>query len=608
MNSNLAQENVNAACAPSTSPDWLRLAPALVIMAAAFAYYGSYWHYWFNPHDEGGTACLVTQRLLQGERPWIDFEPGYNIGWYYPLIGLFKITGVNYLAARAWFFTLSTITALLGYFTVTRVSGSRLLGLGVGLALITLPGSQFKNYIPFVQAANTACLIALVYVPPGATRRWFGTVALGGVVLGLTYLLRIEIGFFFSTIWLGVILLTLLDRRAAVGQRCASALVGLVCLIGGLAVAQTPAYLHLRSRGLDGPYLNEYSRWFGFLRTSLMQEVLTVKQPGLADATNPPPSKAPVSTPEPASSPTTVPAAAAAAPATDDQDRTLLVRRPFSETWTEKGRKRLLPFLTYAPFIGFGVVLFAGLAAFLRALWRREYQLNEPALLWLLLAGVSLTTFPQFFFFRPDRPHLSEFMPGFIVSMAAAVGLLWKAGLPPMLRKIFAGALTLFLALHFATFATFAMQHPSAGTIAARTGRKLWFHGENGVNLRCSKREAAKFQLIHDVVRQHSRDGDYLICFPYMPGFNVLTNRPTYLRNVYVDNATRSDKFSADTIRDFEQKQPAVVIVDDRAINGADASRLSRWAPEVFQYLKAHYTPAGKFEAIEIFVRPAAEQ
>jgi hypothetical protein len=35
----------------------------------------------------------------------------------------FKVTGVNYPAARAWFFTLATITALLGYGIVKRISG-----------------------------------------------------------------------------------------------------------------------------------------------------------------------------------------------------------------------------------------------------------------------------------------------------------------------------------------------------------------------------------------------------------------------------------------------------------------------------------------------------
>ena len=58
--------------------------------------------------------------------------------------------------------------------------------MGVGLVLVALPGSQFKNYIPLAEMANTACLIHLLTVDLGARRKWFTAVALGGAVLGLT--------------------------------------------------------------------------------------------------------------------------------------------------------------------------------------------------------------------------------------------------------------------------------------------------------------------------------------------------------------------------------------------------------------------------------------
>ncbi len=583
----------------------------LIIVAAACAYYGSYWKYWFNPHDEGGVACLIAQRLMSGERPWVDVEPGYNIGWFYPLIALFKITGVNYLAARAWFFVLSTITALLGFGIVSRVSGSRLLGLGAGLLLVMLPGSQFKNYIQLAQAANTACLIYLVFVDPANRRKWLGSVMLGGVILGLTYLVRVELGFFFTTIWALLLLVFLLDQRLPALRRLSATLAGIAVLAGGVIVAQAPAYLDLRARGLETQYWAEYSGWFGFLRSSLSEQL----QRGSKPATTPVPTPQ-IPNPEAAATP----AASTTLHSAELAERNTLPRKSVSGIWHGAWRDRMLAFLTYAPFVGFGIFFVAGLIGFFRSVARREFTLTTRPFLWLLLVGASLTTFPQFFFFRPDRPHLSEFMTGHITAMAACIWLLWPRGdsrlceksvVPrrqshPLVLRLTAWAVALFAAGHLIVFTTFAMQHPSSGTIAARTGRKAWFHGENGVHVREFKRQAASLQGVHDaVMKATTGPNDYVICFPYMPGYNVMTNRRTYLHNVYVDNATHSANWSAETIRDFEEKKPAVVIIDDRAINGTEGSRFSKWAPKVQDYLKKNYTLAGTFETVQVFTRPA---
>lgn len=574
----------------------------MVVLVAAIAYYASYWHFWFNPHDEGGTACLIAQRLMQGEKPWVDVEPGYNIGWFYPIVGLFHITGVNYLAVRAWFFLLATITALLGCGIVTRVTGSRWWGMATGLLLVVFPGSQFKDYIPLAEAANTACIIHFIFTDPTLRRRWFGAAVLGGVVLGLTFLVRVELGYFFSVVWLLLLVISLLDRRAAIAARFAGLFLGAIALVLGVVIVQAPAYSHLRDRGLEANYWAEYSDWFEFLRSSINQRVKRPVPPLAAGLANP--------TPTGPAANGAVGEALAPAPAIhnpENGDRSVLPRRPLSAMAGKGWRERILTFLTYAPIIGFGIFLLAGLIGFFRSVGKADFNLTAVPMRWLLLVGGSLTTFPQFFFFRPDRPHLSEFMPGYIIAMMASAWLLWPRGSERApLRRIFAGLVALFLIGQFLVFAVFALQHPSAGTIAARNGRKARFQGENGVRVHTSKKEAAILQGVYDIVMKSTKPGDYVICFPYMPGYNVMTNRPTYLHNVYVDNATRGEHWSEKTIHEFEEKRPGVVIIDNRDINGTESSRFSHWAAPVYAYLKKHYKAAGKFETVEVFLPPSA--
>ena len=577
----LARVTLILAAENKTPTSWRRWWPVLAILVAALSYYGSYWRYWFNTHDEGGTVCLVAQRLLAGERPWEDVELGYNLGWFMPLVAIFKVTGVNYLAARAWFLTLATLTALLGYNIVARVSGRRWLGLSVGLLLVVLPGSQFKNYIPLAEAANTACLFAALAVLPAVSRRWLLAVGLGGVVLGLAFLVRVEIGIFFTVIWLGLLGLLLLDSRLVKMQRLRVIAVSALLLTAGFLVPQLPAYLALKSRGLESHLVNEYTKWFSFLGGSVV-----------ANKPAPATPLAPV-----AEAPAAAVAKAAPAEPEEKEDRALLARKPLSGVLTGTYWDRQLPFLTYAPLVGFAVFLFLGIGGVICILAAGKFTIAARSMQWLLLIGGSLTTFPQFFLFRPDRPHLSEFMPGYLIAMTACTALLFSSS-----RKwVAASAIAAFLLVQAAVFAGFALQHASAGTIAARQGRKTWFHAENGVNIRTSKKEAAQLSIVRDAVLAHSKPGDFLICFPYNPGYNLMTDRPTYLRNVYVDNQTHSRSWAAETLRDFEQKQPAVVIVDDRAINGSEGSRFSQWAAPVHAFLRAHYKLVTQFGDVEVF-------
>jgi len=374
-------------------------------------------------------------------------------------------------------------------------------------------------------------------------------------------------------------------------------------------VAQAPVYVNLRARGLESQYWQEYTDWLRFLRASVQQKMEHPKQPAPAVAAVPAPTES--AQPADGAQPATAQPAAAEVSApvrnAENGDRSVLPRKPLSAIFLRGRWDRMQVFLTYTPLLGFAIFFIAGVLGFIITGVRGKFTLTAMPMIWLLLIGGSLTTFPQFFLFRPDRPHLSEFMPGYIIAMVASTSLLWPKGENRSAgRRFFAIAVALFFAGSFAIFAVYDLHHASGGTIIARLGRKVRFHGENGVYVHATKHEAQTLQGIYDIVMKSSKPGEDVICYPYMPGYNVMTNRPTYLRNVYVDNATRGEHWAENTIHDFEQKHPAVVIVDDREINGTAASRFSHWGAPVYSYLKKNYTAAGKFDTTEVFVPPAA--
>ena len=84
--------------------------------------------------------------------------------------------------------------------------------------------------------------------------------------------------------------------------------------------------------------------------------------------------------------------------------------------------KRLLALQTYLPAVLIGALLLTGLFLCLA----KRIAIDRWLLFSALLAG-CLTAFPQFFFFRPDLPHLIEFMNGGLVALTSAGWLLWSS-------------------------------------------------------------------------------------------------------------------------------------------------------------------------------------
>src|SRR5690606_24631268 len=105
-----------------------------------------------------------------------------------------------------------------------------------------------------------------------------------------------------------------------------------------------------------------------------------------------------------------------------------------------------------------------------------------------------------------------------------------------------------------------------------------------GVRVLVRRREQPWMQALHDTVVKHSTPDDWVVTFPYSPTVNFMTNRRSYLHNLYVDNASAERKWSPRTISEIDKFQPAVIVIDQRAISKTEASRFRNWASDVYQH------------------------
>jgi len=99
------------------------------ILVVGLVYFSQYYDHGFNYGDEG-SVLLNTARLLEEERPFVDLAIGYGLPWYYPLVLLFKLTGVHFIAARIYFLSIALEVRVrgggeLGSFHVLRTGISR---------------------------------------------------------------------------------------------------------------------------------------------------------------------------------------------------------------------------------------------------------------------------------------------------------------------------------------------------------------------------------------------------------------------------------------------------------------------------------------------------
>jgi hypothetical protein len=579
-----------------------RLEPALktwgALGVAVFAalYYALYYRSGLNFSGEGGTVAIVAMRLLDGQRPIVDTFLGYNVMWFYPVAWLFQLTGPDYTALRIFFFALCTTTGVLAFFVVRRVTGSGWFSVLGALGPVLIPGMIFRNYMAFLAMLNMLALLQ-AYVFEQPTRRGqISWMAAAGAALGLTYLMRIDLGAFFTLITAGLLALYPFGLKRAFASRLRIAGAGAILAVVMLGATHAPFYFDAARRGYAEAFVAQYTSWIGLVRYLATREmtkpVLSRPAPAAATETRPA-TTGPTPTPTPKPRNQDI-----------DSDGYLQKRALADAVQARTPSDRAFALATYLPIAVALLIIVPAGTLLIAALARGNFALRTEALALLVATGSALTLFPQYFFFRPDTPHLSEFMAPFLVAIACALWLAFQWRDKNLSAKIYWGLLTLVCLLDVALYFFHAFPKESSGSVAARTKRKFELVAENGVRVWLKKKERDDIAEICRVIKTYTKPADYVVCYPYAPTINFMTNRPSYEYNLYVDNAHNVSEFFKDTLAEVAKYRPAAILIDNRALNQTEDSRFFNWAPDTYEWIKAHYVYAGTFRRQEIYLRP----
>ncbi len=585
---------------------WLTWLGPVMLFAFAFFYYQQYYLSGLNLGGEGGTNAVIAMRLIEGQRPIADTFLGYNVMWFYPLVWLFQSVGPDFTAMRIFFYVLSAVTGVIAFGTVRRVTGQAWLALGCGVLVILLPGMLFRNYMGLLPVLNGFVLLSAFVFEASTPGRRFGWYVVAGLTLGWTFLTRIDVGVFFLPIYVGVAVLWPFAVRGRFWYRIPEAVAGFLTVVLVAGVLHVPFWTDARERGFEKNFVNQYLSIWGLIQHEAKKHILDKVMPSESSAaigaidSNPrvsevirvrtevtPPSESSVSA--------------------DGGSESGTRPRPRLDLLWGDGSLSDKAFVAalYLPLVIGGVILCFSAVGLLVGIFTIRPDVKRDALAAGVLLGAALTLFPQYFFFRPDTPHLAEFRIPFLIAMVCAsflaVRWLWHRS---VVMQLAVSVFILLCAVCEGAFFYHAYFKESSGSVRVMHNRTALFTAENGVRALIRKRDVDWMNGLRDSILKHSTPTDWLVTYPYSPTINFMTNRRSYLYNLYVDNATAPENFHAVTMREIAEFRPAIVVIDDRPINNTEISKFSRWAAPTMKFLRDEYVQIGQFNSIAVFARP----
>jgi hypothetical protein len=175
-----------------SSADAGRIAPPLLLLLLAIAYYASTIDRGFSVADEGSYAQICLEMWLG--RPPEELTLNYGVLWFKVGEALFHLFGPSLLAVRWVFAGAMVITVLCVYAAVRAFSGHRWFAFGMALVPLLVPAYPPTAFYGLCVTLNAAAQMRLACAE--APRR--DAAFLAGVALAMSFQIRPDFGYVFA--------------------------------------------------------------------------------------------------------------------------------------------------------------------------------------------------------------------------------------------------------------------------------------------------------------------------------------------------------------------------------------------------------------------------
>ena len=585
----------------------------IALLIAAFCYYALYWRSGLVLSGEEGVAAVVAERLNAGQKPIVDTFLGYNVGWFYPLSWIFRAAGPDYLLMRLYFFLLATLSGLASFSILSRILRIPWLSFLGGLIVVLLPGVIGRNAMGLLGLLGMYGIAGLFLLENRKLPSLLLRMAAAGLFIGLSWWIRIDVGFFQTVLFLLTALLFAIKPGEAAARRVLLPLSAMAFLLAGVVSINGWAIADAYRGGFGRQLAEQYLIWPRMIRDGAVQVWKQTLSPHPPPAPTASPDQKAIQAPPTISNGTASPVATASdkpsgETAASYNDTSLkrpslgsLLREP---TWKEL----LFPLVIWLPLPAAILITLWGFLLVLRSVvsgspdtWRKGGTI-------LVTTGAALVLFPQYFFWRPDMVHLSEFMVPFMIALIVSLTFAvrsWKTS--RILGRVCLSMVILAAGTDLALYVVKGWQTDGCGSIAASRRRHLEFSAPNGVRVKLNAEEFARDTLLRDLILSHSRPGEHVVCYPYFPMVNFMTERPSYEYNLYADNAIPSDLFHEQAVRNIEEHHPSVIVIGTGKVNATESSRFPNWASRTYAFIRERYDLSGTGEEIEIYTAKPLE-